>query len=116
MIKHVPLKSKRFYNVEEPAKGWRSEESFDAAESQKLRPIAETLAMLEGNAFFNQGDQFWYRQYLPEAHALWEANGGDAGWAGQSWIGRMNHHETEAVKAAHDEWIMLKQLVRESGS
>lgn len=102
--------------VDEPVSGWRHVHSFGAEESQKLRPIAETLAMLEGNAFFSHDDHMWYRQYLPEAHALWEANGGDSGWAGRSWVGRMFTHETEAVKAAHDEWVMLKQLVKESES
>lgn len=70
------------YIIWEPAEGWRSRDSFTAEESAKLRPIAETLAMLDGNAFFGMGPDDWSDQYLPEAHALYEANGGDKGWAG----------------------------------
>jgi hypothetical protein len=48
-----------------------------------LRPVAETIAMLDGNAFFGMriGDHDWWEMYLPEADALFEANGGLAGWA-----------------------------------
>lgn len=74
------------YLIPKPAEGWRSVESFTDAERAKLLPIAETLAMLDGNAFFPeavQGHQ-WADYYLPEAHALYEANGGDSGWAGEA--------------------------------
>lgn len=75
------------YTVPEPRGGFRPVASFGADEKTKLRPIAETLAMLDGNAFFGTdcGDgNDWQDQYLPEASALYEANGGDAGWAGQA--------------------------------
>jgi hypothetical protein len=79
------------YDIPMPEGGWREVESFDQAEVEKLRPIAETLAMLSGNAFFGNTypdregkDRQWYEMYLPQAHALYEANGGDAGWAGES--------------------------------
>lgn len=73
----------------EPSGGWRDWRSFSEAEAHKLRPVAETFAMLDGNAFFVtrgvdggiQEDHQSWRQYLPEAHALYEANGGDGGWA-----------------------------------
>lgn len=69
-------------DIPEPRGGWKTE--FTPEEKAKLRPMAETIAMLDGNAFFTipsiAGD--WYEQYLPEAHALYEANGGDDGWAG----------------------------------
>lgn len=71
------------YDIPEPKGGWKTD--FTDAEKAKLRPIAETLAMLDGNAFFGMGtsdDREWYEQYLPEAHAVYEANGGDHGWAG----------------------------------
>lgn len=53
-----------------------------------LRPIAETLAMLDGNAFFGMEGRSdigteWYEQYLPEAFCLFESNGGLNGWAGE---------------------------------
>jgi len=56
-----------------------------------LRPIAETLAMLDGNAFFGierneAGDDTHWQQYLPEAWSLFESNGGMKGWAGRSAI------------------------------
>jgi hypothetical protein len=70
------------YAIRKPDAGWRSRDSFSEAERLKLRPIAETLAMLDGNAFFGMGDGDWADQYLPEAAALYEANGGDNGWAG----------------------------------
>lgn len=56
-------------------------------EAAMLRPMAETLAMLAGNAFFGQtctDEREWYEGYLPEAKALFEANGGVNGWAGQA--------------------------------
>lgn len=79
---------KRRYTIEKPVDGWREADSFDVEESTKLRPIAETLAMLDGNAFFgacksdDTEDDTWFRMYLPEADAIYQANGGDKGWAG----------------------------------
>ncbi|QAY80356.1 hypothetical protein [Sphingosinicella sp. BN140058] len=63
------------YQIALPANGLRSLESFSADERQSLRPIAETLAMLDGNAFFgaaigDDGDDTWFHRYLPEAAAL----------------------------------------------
>lgn len=52
---------------------------FTDEEKQKLRPIAETLAILDGNAFFGTlltNNKEWYEQYLPEAHYLFEYCGG----------------------------------------
>lgn len=74
------------YHVEKPEGGWRDRASFTPEEKAKLRPIAETLAMLDGNAFFGMehGGGEHYEGYLPEAHALYEANGGDTGWAGEA--------------------------------
>jgi hypothetical protein len=79
------------YFIPEPVDGWRDPAAFTVAEKKKLRPIAETLAMLDGNAFFTlrgaDGPEV-YEGYLPEAHALYEANGGDDGWAGQASFAR----------------------------
>lgn len=77
--------------ITEPDDGWRAAEAFTEAEKTVLRPIAETLAMLDGNAFFGmETDNFgeWYEMYLPEAHALFESNGGLDGWAGEASFAR----------------------------
>ncbi len=58
---------------------------FTDEEKRYLRPIAETLAMLDGNAFFGAvsiNECEWYEMYLPEAWALWSNNGGATGWSG----------------------------------
>lgn len=68
------------YRIAEPAEGFKT--SFTDEEKAKLRPIAETLAMLDSNAFFSveTGDGHeWFETYLPQAHALYEGNGGDNG-------------------------------------
>lgn len=70
------------YKIPQPEGGWRDVASFSPEEKAKLRPIAETLAMLDGNAFFTEEE--WYESYLPEADALYQANGGDDGWAGEA--------------------------------
>lgn len=69
------------YSIAIPKDGLRLVESFTAEEKKRLRPIAETLALLDGNAFFgatrdDSGDDTFYEQYLPEAAALAAANGG----------------------------------------
>ena len=50
-----------------------------------LRPVAEVLAMVDSNAFFDQplpdGEE-WYEAYLPEAKLLFESSGGMYGRAG----------------------------------
>ncbi|HEY9219563.1 MAG TPA: hypothetical protein VIO94_16060 [Phenylobacterium sp.] len=64
------------YDIPKPKDGWKTE--FTDDEKCALRPVAETLAMLDGNAFFGAdlGDgRDWYEQYLPEAHELWVSNG-----------------------------------------
>lgn len=80
LLRHLHLP----YYVKKPESGWRKPEEMSAKEKAKLRPIAETLAMLDGNAFFGNDveDREWYEGYLGEAHALYESNGGDSGWAG----------------------------------
>ncbi len=87
---------------------------FTDEEKTWCRPIAETLAMLDGNAFFgmdlNNGIE-WYEQYLPEAWALFNANGGYAGWPSKtSWMKDMLYHETQAVEEAYKQWRVLKSL------
>ena len=69
--------------------GWRQDipkhfmpsQQVSKRQAKMLRPIAETLAMLDGNAFFEMEVDHW-KCYLPEAKALFEGNGGLNGWAG----------------------------------
>lgn len=86
---------------------------FSDEEKRVLRPIAETLAMLHGNAFFtmNLGDgREWYEQYLPEAMSLFMSNGGFNGWASElSWVQDLKH-ETPAVAEAYENYRILKSL------
>lgn len=89
---------------------------FTDEEKRLLRPIAETLSLLDGNAFLTMplapAGREWHEQYLPEACALFEQNGGLEGWAGNvSWIRDLNH-ETPAVKEAYDNYMTLKYLSR----
>lgn len=66
-----------------PEPGYR----YSDEEKEYLRPIAETLAMLDGNAFFGievEGYEHYEKDYLPEAFALFNANGGLHGGAGQA--------------------------------
>lgn len=77
-----------------------------------LRPIAETLAMLDGNAFFGSTGQNrqhdepeWYEQYLPEAYTLFHNNGGITGWAGEMEHVRLRTaiEDNASAKALYDE-------------
>lgn len=77
--------------IPEPDGGWQTE--FTPVERQKYRQMAETIAMMDGNAFFgaetdDNGDDTWYYAYLPYAAALYANNGGDDGWAGESSINK----------------------------
>lgn len=77
----------RRYHIPEPEGGWRKIASFTPEEKAKLRPIAETLSMLDGNAFLSMktgNGQPWHEGYLAEADALYQANGGDTGWASEA--------------------------------
>lgn len=81
------MSEQKAYDITEPPDGWRPVDSFSPDEKAKLRPIAETLAMLEEKAFFAlrlHNGQEWYELYLAEADALYQANGGDDGHAGQA--------------------------------
>lgn len=85
---------------------------FTQEEKEYLRPIAETMAMLDGNAFFSLKSDIW-ESYLPEARALFNSNGGLDGWAGgASWI-REQQHETPAVEEAYKQYKLLKELSKE---
>lgn len=97
------------YIISEPDTGWCTLEQIPVNLKPILRPIAETLAMLDGNAFFSAENE-WYAQYLPEAYAVFTDNGGLAGWAGQAhWVTDLNHENAE-VAQAYENWRMLKRL------
>lgn len=82
---------------------------FTEDEKRYLRPVAETIAMLDGNAFFEMSETFW-ESYLPEARALFNSNGGIDGWAGTaSWIKEMQH-ENSAVEEAYKQYRIIKSL------
>lgn len=79
-----------------------TDRTFTVDEKEMLRPIAETLAMLDGNAFFTMDcqDGEWYEQYLPEAWSLFESNGGINGWAGEaSWIRDLRNRSPAVIEA-----------------
>jgi len=71
----MSIKATYEIEVEESA---RTREYSDE-EKIKLRPICETFAMLDGNAFYDN-----WGHYLPEAWSLYQSNGGDEGCAGQA--------------------------------
>jgi len=98
-------------------KGKRIE--LDESQIFVIRAIAETLAMLDGNAFFSNGssdpnDAYgeWWMQYAADAIVLWEINGGNSGWPGLSLLGDLINHENDKVKEAFENWLMLKKLSR----
>lgn len=68
------------YDLPAPPEGWRSITSFSEEEKALLRPIAETIAMLSGAAFFglttdDDGSDLLYEDYLPQAAALYASAG-----------------------------------------
>lgn len=84
-LSHVLSVLDKGFHILPPESGWKKE--FGDVEKKKLRPIAETLAMLDGNAFLTceaGAGKEWYEMYLSSAHAIYESNGGDTGWAGEA--------------------------------
>ena len=107
----------------EPFRTWRHvkvpEELFcrlySPEEHTILRPIAETLAMLDGKSLSSQGQCPSYHlcEYLPIAYFLFEWNGGTNGWAGQaSWV-RDRTHKNLDVRDAYETYWTLKNLTQE---
>lgn len=78
------------YGIHQPRNGWTPLEDITDDERVYLRPIAETLAILDGNAFFILVVDYYDRprgvweSYLPEAKAIFDANGGLNGAAGDA--------------------------------
>jgi hypothetical protein len=96
---------------------WKTK--FTKKQKRMLRPIAEVLAMLDGNAFFGttkdrNGEDTWYEKYLPQAWELFKNNGGEKGWAGAaSWIqDDPTRHKNPVVREAYNQWQVLKALVK----
>jgi hypothetical protein len=95
--------------------GKSRKKNFTAEQKEMLRPLAETIAILDGNAFFgldvdDNGEDRWYEQYLPEAWLIYKANAGDRGWITQtSWM-RNLEHENDTVRDAYAQWQLLKKL------
>lgn len=104
-------RAKIVYEIEEPDGGWRR--IFDDEYKRQLRPIAETLAMLDGNAFFGI-DPDHYEGYLTEADAVYRSNGGNDGWASTvSWIQEWHMiQEDPTLKDAYDKLQILLELKR----
>lgn len=100
----------RNFTIEEPEEGWCQD--FDANYAELLRPMAETLAMMDGNAFFTFDDH--WRNYLPEADAVFRSNGGIDGWAGQcSWIQDLRLIQKDpTLRDARDKLKVLMALKR----
>lgn len=91
------------YEIRRPDGGWKR--VFTPEDIEKLRPIAETIALMDGNGF----EEAW-QHYLPGADAVYRNNGGDTGWAGNcSWI-----KKTQAIKSdptCRDLWDKLQILL-----
>lgn len=92
----------------------RRKKKFTDKEKRLLRPIAEVIAILDGNAFWgltiNQnGQDNWYEQYLLEAWMIYMSN--PSVLDGTSWV-REQEHENPAVADAYNTWQLLKILSR----
>lgn len=79
------------YEICKPKNGWVEVKDITSEMVATLRPIAETLAMLDGNAFFgcfhpdkDGVERDFWEQYLPEAKEVFDSNGGITGWAGEA--------------------------------
>lgn len=87
--------------------------SFSAVEKKVLRPIADTLAMIDGNPFFGikkGDDDAWSDGYMPQAHYIFEANGGLSGMAGLvCWLQWDCEHP--AVREAWENFVTLRDLL-----
>jgi len=86
---------------------------FTAKEKAMLRPIAETVAIIDGNAFWGlsqdqAGEDNWYEQYLPEAWMIYKNN--PSVIKGTSWYQDHVDHENDSVEDAYNQWRLLKMI------
>lgn len=91
----------------------RRKKRFTEKEKIMLRPIAEVIAVLDGNGFFGMirdaaGRDTWYEQYLPEAWLIYKSNPGVI--QGTSWYLDHLSHENVTVSDAYNNWRLLKLL------
>ena len=90
---------------------------FTAHEKRILRPIAETIAIMDGNAFFgiqkdDNGKDTLYEQFLVEAWMVASYQNKINGWVNEtSWVKDMVH-ENPSVEEAYNNWQLLKILSR----
>lgn len=95
----------------------RRKKRFTAKEKIILRPIAEVIAILDGNGFFGMttddaGDDTWYEQYLPEAWLIYRSNPNVI--HGTSWYQDHMSHDNVTVSDAYNNWRLLKLLNRKN--
>lgn len=94
---------------------------FSDEEKVILRPIAETLAMIDGNAFFTMplgAEREFYEQYLPEAAEIFFGNGGWSGWASEaSWVKEhLLRKKHPALEYTWERYLVVKALLDEDVS
>jgi len=92
-----------------------TKKKFTQKEKNLLRPIAEVMAIMDGNAFFgmtrdDNNEDTWYEQYLPEAWAIYKGQGKNGGWIQETSWAKDLKHENESVKDAYTTWRLLKLL------
>jgi len=105
--------AKMVYEIKEPAGGWRiGTAEYSDEYKQKLRPIAETLALLDGNNI--SGPVLHYTGYLIEADAVYRNNGGENGWASKTgWIQDLNIIQKDpTLRDVYDKLQILIALKR----
>lgn len=87
--------------------------AFTKDEKDILRPIAEMLAIMDGNAFFGMkldDGKEWYEQYLPEAWSVFQNTGGyDGAIMNASWVKDM-YPKNPSVREAYDAYRTIKGL------
>jgi hypothetical protein len=104
--------NKRQYEINRPDGGWRRNFE-DEVYVKMLRPIAETLALIDGSAFIGH-----WSGYLSEADAIYRANGELDDWPNVcSWIKRKTLIESDPVlKDLNDKLEMLLILKEKNES
>jgi hypothetical protein len=104
------------YNIDCPESGWPTLDEIPDRIKHMLRPMAETLAMLDGNAFFGMVGAHgnpWWQQYVPQAWVVFQGNGGLQGWAGEAQFVKDTQHENASVAEAYESWRLLKRMYHE---
>lgn len=94
------------YTVHRLSGGWRR--IFPPDYVEVLKPIAETIAMLDSNCYYFPGNPSWV-QYLPEADAVYRANSKPEC---VSWL-KHHHHEDPTLQDAWNKYQTLLALKRE---